>query len=247
MGNPLHGLTPEWIARCDDGGPEVRLAAALASIRSTGKVGPIRSNLAGVDPASPWIWAAGQGQKRWQGSSPPERLGGVLAQRVMDAERLSAPKPPVEGAIELYARDVVPFLLGETDDGRVEELVWGFTLVDWWKPGIKELHRLWRDPLGSWPLPRGWCGMKLLHSPYTVRGCSLPLEPRIIALLRAGRTAEAVRAAHHRLRVSNLSPLPVEADEWIDPVRQLAGLLVPIRGARDLEYTVLQEEQQVEE
>ena len=246
VNSPLQGLKPKWICQCDDGGPEVRLAVALASIRSTGKVGPIRSNLAGVDPAAPWRWATGQGQRRWHGNGLPERLAGVLAQRMMDAERLSAPNTPIEGAIELRARDVLPFLLGETDDVKIDDLLWGFTLIDWRNPGLKELRYRWEKPLESLPLPGGWCAMKLLYSPQKVRGRSLSMEPRIISLLKARRTAEAVAVAHQRLRVSDLCPLPVEADEWIDPLRQLAGLLVPIQGTRELETLVLEEKQQTD-
>ncbi len=60
LSGPISGLSPRWIVAADDGSTEVRIAAALASIRSTGDVGPIRSNLAPVDPRKPWMWADGQ-------------------------------------------------------------------------------------------------------------------------------------------------------------------------------------------
>ncbi|MFO8070281.1 MAG: type I-U CRISPR-associated protein Csx17 [Polyangia bacterium] len=245
--SPLSGLRPQWISVCDDGGPEVRIAAALASIRSTGKVGPIRANLAGVDPAAPWRWAVGHGQTRWHGNSLADRMGSALEQRMMDAERLSAPNVPIEGSVQLSPYDVVSFLLGETDDVRLEELLWGFTLVAWHKGGHEELRYRWKEPLDSEPMPRGFAAMKLALSPRKVRGKRLVWEPRIPSLLRAGRASETVALAHKRLRVSNLKPLPVEADDWIDARRQLAALLIPTRDQWLLESLVLEEKEQPEE
>ena len=60
MRRPLFGLSPRWIVQSDDGSVEVRLAAALASIRATGKVGPLRSNMAGTNPFKP------QGMEHWK-------------------------------------------------------------------------------------------------------------------------------------------------------------------------------------
>jgi len=51
LARPVSGLSPRWIVAADDGSIEVRIAAALASIGATGDVGPIRANLAPVDPA----------------------------------------------------------------------------------------------------------------------------------------------------------------------------------------------------
>jgi len=240
--SPLHGLRPEWVAECDDGEPEVRIAAALASIRSTGKVGPIRANMAGVDAAKPWAWANGRGQQRWYGISLADRLGGVLAQRMMDADRLSAPVAPVEALLEISPQDVVPFLYGETDDQLLEELLWGFTLVNWWhKDGLQTLRRRWADGLPTGPLPRGWCMLKLLHQPRPIRGENVRLEPRIQTLLVAGRAEEAVAVGHGRLRSHGLEPLPVGDEGWIEPQRQLAALLIPTRTQWMLERLVLNE------
>jgi len=242
LNRPLHGLRPEWVLKCDDGGTEVRIAAALASIRSAGRVGPIRSNLAGVDAARPSAWAAGSGQQHWYGNTLPDRLSGVLAKRMMDADRLSAPSTPVQAAVELSMADVIPFLYGETDDQRIEELLWGFSLVDWSQQvGLKSLREEWAEGIPSGPAPRGWCLLKLLHQPHKIRGEEVRREPRIQALLAAGRAGEAVALAHRRLRSEGLDPLPVCDGQWVDPQRQRAALLVPVRDSWQLEALVLNE------
>jgi CRISPR-associated protein Csx17 len=242
LSSPLYGLRPEWIVQCDDGAPEVRIAATLASIRSTGKVGPIRSNMAGVDPLRPRAWVHGNGQRRWSGSTLVDRLGGVLAQRMMDAERFSAPTVPLEAWLEISPRDVVPFLCGETDDRCIEELLWGFTLVDWGRSDALHslLHR-WHNGSSTNPLPRGWCLLKLLYQTRRIRGEHVQCEPRVLQLLRAGRPEEALTIARRRLYVSGLDPLPVADAGWIEPKRQLAGLLVPTDNHNLLANLVLGE------
>ena len=241
LNSPLHGLRPEWVVQCDDGEPEVRIAAALASIRSTGKVGPIRANMAGVDAAKPRAWATGRGQQKWYGNSLVDRLAGVLSQRMMDADRLSAPATPIEAMLEISPRDVVPFLYGETDDQRLEELLWGFTLVDSREEGLGALRHRWCEGLSTGPLPRGWCLLKLLHQPHHILGEQVRREPRIPQLLTAGRAEEAVAVACRRLRSQGLEPFPITDEDWIEPQRQLAALLIPTSDQRMLERLVLNE------
>lgn len=241
LASPLGGLRPEWIVHCDDGGPEVRIATALASIRSTGKVGSIRSNIAGVDAANPWGWAVGSGQKRWHGSNLVERLGVVLIQRLMDAERLSAPMVPIQGRVTLSPYDVVSFLYGDTDDRLVEELLWGFSLVTWRNDAAAPLRDRWSYPVERRPLPRSWALMKLVHMPGKIRGEVVRMEPRIATLLLAGNVDTAAEIAHRRLRVSRLKPIEARYEEWIEPRRLLAAMLLPTKRGQ-LESLVLEEE-----
>lgn len=241
LDRPLQGLSPKWILESDDESGEFRIAAALASVRRSGKVGPLRANLAPVDPKEPSQWVSGNGQRFWHGNSLVERLGGVAAQRMMDAERLGAPVPPFDAHLSLAPHDALPFLLGETDDNRIEDLLWAFTLVDWRKPGLFEVRQKWRKSLVAGPLPRGWCLLKLLHQSSPVRGRELRPEPRIITLLRAGRADEAVAVARARLRASDIPPLSLSGDDWIAPERQLASLLVPLCSISMLESLVLED------
>jgi len=242
---PLSGLRPDWVAACADGTPEVRIAAALASVRGdpAQKVGPLRSNLAGVDPARLREWAAGTGQRCWVGADLVSRLGGALARRLMDADRLNAETTPLAGWLGLSTHDLVPFLYGETDDRRIEALLWGFCLVAWHtsanRDGLSTLRQGWRRPLSRIPVPRGYALLKLVHWPGPIRDVVIRREPRVAGLLQAGRVEDALHLAGNRLRVAGLSPLPIRARDDVDPQRLMAALLVPLRGSAILEEIAL--------
>jgi CRISPR-associated protein Csx17 len=242
LNSPLSGLSMDWISACDDGSTEIRIAAALASIHATEKVGGIRANMAGVSPSAPWNWADGKAQQSWFGNTLVERLGGVLAQRIMDFERLGCSRVPVEGSLPIMVKDVVPFLMGETDDRAIEEYLWGFTLVSWRSDGVGELLARWKSPVAEGVVPRAWALMKLLFSPGEIRDVSVAPEPSVISMLRAGRADDAVASTRNRLVASGLRPLPVSDGNWIDSYRQLAALLVPVRDRFRLESMVLQKE-----
>ena len=218
LSRPLSGLSPRWIDYCDDGGVEVRLAAALASIRSTGSVGPLRSNMAEIDPEKPWRWDAGKGDRYWFGNDLTKRLGGVLSRRIMDATRRSAKKFPAEGILSVSCQDVMPFLWGLTDDEKMEELLWGFNLIDWRKAVPPELAHRWKTPVSEQPITRSYSILKLLHSPRKIQDIEVRTEPRIINLLAADRIEEACRLAVQRLHASRLSPHMIGYDKDVDSV-----------------------------
>lgn len=230
LARPLSGLRPVWIQKCDDGGIEVRLAAALASIGAGCGVGPIRSNMSGVAPQKPWKWAVGAGQKHWYGPGLTERLAGVLNRRFLDMKKTGTNRLPLEAELPLNPDDLVSFLRRETDDRKIEELLWGFLMIDWKKKeGLKSIRDNRRKTNEAGPLPRSYILLKLLFTPDPVGGKHPRPEPRIIALLKAGRTDEACRVARRRLRTVDLKPTEVEYETDIDPKRLLAGLLVPVQ------------------
>ena len=218
----------------------MRLAAALASIYGSGKVGPLRSNMAGVDPSQPWRWSDGKGQKNWYGSTLGDRLSGVLKQRLMDATRNLSATVPTAAALSISPFDISPFIWCECDDKKIEELLWGFMLVDWGKAGLPSVRKRWEKPLSELPLPRSWCLLKLLHLPGKIRNLSFKIEPRIVSLLLGGRIGDACEVALHRLRVSGLSPFQVIYEDKIEPVRLTASLLVPLKDQWKLESLVLE-------
>ncbi|MCP4691174.1 MAG: type I-U CRISPR-associated protein Csx17 [Desulfobacterales bacterium] len=236
---PLFGLSPRWISRCDDGSVEVRLAAALASIGSSGGVGPLRRQLAGVSRSFPGRWSKSKGARHWFGASFVERIARVLLRRMMEAEKLSLPRLPMEAGLPLPSRDVGSFVRGECDDAKIEELLWGFTLVNWKKYGIIKVRAEWSRALDDFPPPGGWALLKLLHGPSKIRRAEIKKEPRIAHLLMAGRVTEAYELAARRLRVSGLAPYDVVYEEAFEPFRLLASLMIPVRDWRRLESLVL--------
>lgn len=228
---PLGGLTTAWLRQCE-ATPEVRVAAALASIVRTGPVGPLRANTSGVDAAHPWAWASGGGQRHWHGRNLAERLLAVLSRRLLDAERLGAGDLPLAAHRWLRPPDVVPFLYGDTDDALLEDLLFGFTwITDWREP------RLDGPSLEVAPVPRSWTLLRLVHLPtFRLQHIGLDLthraEPRVLSLLRARQTRRALDLARHRLRVQGMPVYPLEPDPSLDPVRLAASLLIPTSPRR---------------
>ena len=237
---PLYGLSPRWISQSDDGSPEIRMAASIASIQGTGQIGPIRSNIAGVSGRNPRQWDEHGSQQHWFGSDFSQRIGNIARYRLMDAERKKATSIPFQGVIEISPYDLMPFLNEETDDAKIEDLLWGFTLIDWKKPGLVKIQKTWKYPISKSIISRTWCLLKLPHIPGDVRGVKIRRERSVSSLLHAGRTDEACEKAMQRLRVSGLRPFPVRFDEPISPGRLLASLVVPIKDQRLLEEMVLE-------
>ena len=228
---PITGLTGEWISLCDDGSPEVRIAAALSSIHRTGDVGPLRSYSSGVDAGRPWTWAASGSQQHWMGSNLVERLGQVLQRRLMDADRLSARHTPLDAALPLAPDDVMPFLNGQTDDMEIEALYWGFTWIRLRDPDQATIYRRWGAPTLPVPLSRTWCLFQTLLNPRLKHHPGIRSESRIAPILLAGRVDEAADIARRRLRVSDLQPFDVAFEVGaLDPARLAASLLIPVRG-----------------
>lgn len=239
MARPLYGISAKWPFLCDDGKTEVRIAAALSSIHRTGGVGPLRSTMAGVSAAKPWQWEKEQPQTHWFGSNLVERLGNVAIHRIMDAEREAVQTFPFMGYLKLQVHDIMPFLMGETDDLVIEELLWGFSLIDWNKDR-NMLSECWNVPVTKNLLSRSWLLHKMLFSSENFKDSNFKREMNIAALLKAGRVGEANEKALLKLRLAGLSPYPIEFRESLDNGRLLASLMVPARGLDACKHYVLE-------
>ena len=235
---PLWGLSPRWLLAADDGSLELRIAASLSALQSCGKVGPLRANLAEIDPGKPWVWAKGRGQVAWTGASVPRRLASVLRQRMMDAERLGSAKNPLYGLLELAPADIVSFIAADVDDTRIEELLFGLSLVDWGLDAEhktrRKLQEKWGKPVRDMAIPSQLALLKLVYWPNDLPlagGAKLAVvpEPSILPLLLADRADEACRIARRRLFASGLAPVDVAWPQHsgLDPIRLAAALLLP--------------------
>lgn len=239
ISRPITGLSPRWLVLADDGRVELRLAAALASIKRTEKVGPLRANLTWIDPMKPWQWDVGRGQVTWQGNTLASRLRGVLARRMMDGERLACPSNPLAAEIKVHQEDVAAFLSGDLVESLLEDLVFGLTWMRWDQTPLlsQAWHMLgprWRRPVISRVVPRAWVLLKLLFLPAPFQGpgknpVKIRPEAAILSLLGAGRVREACRIAQRRLYVSGLSPLRLSFPDQPDGERLAAGLLFPVQ------------------
>ncbi len=239
--SPMFGLSPRWLKHCDDGSPEIRIAASIASIQATGRIGPLTSNLSGVSPNTPWRWDENKDQQHWVGQNVAERLANLIAYRIMDAERKSLEKIPLAAALEIHAEDAMPFLDGFCDDHKIEDLIWGLAIINWRKTGLKAIHFAWHQPATQSIMSRPWCLLKLLHTPHEIDGKKLKYETRIPRLLLANKIKEAYEAAIRRLRVSELRPYDVSYSDSHDSVRLLASLLVPIKNQDRLASLILKQ------
>lgn len=242
--NPLSGLSPKWLLFADDGSVEVRIAATLASIRATDEVGPIRANLAPVDPAKPWRWGDGLEQTAWIGNSLPARMVAVLNRRMLDAQRLVCRHNPLYGDLAIRAEDIASFIEGELDEKLVEDLLFGFTWVKWNDLGKMrdvqvELMRRWSSPAAVRVVPRSWALLKLLFLPSPIRisdgeGLKVRPEPSVVPLLCANRIDDACKVAQRRLFSAGLTPVQSRFQDGTDGIRIAAALLIPVLGVQSL-------------
>jgi CRISPR-associated protein Csx17 len=247
--NPLAPLSSDWIDAASDGTPEFELALALAGVFDLEqKIGSLRTNLEPValqrrkDGNRSASWAEKGRSVVWNSASLAVNLTQVLARRIMDGDKEGCENLPLAADNFVSLSTVSQFLAGELDDRRIEELLWGLVLVD------QERRPDKASPPSGWsgPLPRAYALLKLLFLPEPLKVGDQEIlikpEPRVLALLSAGRVGEACQIAMRRLRASGLSPLPhprsggvVRDRDWkeldclgADGQRLAAALLMPI-------------------
>ena len=237
LNQPLAGLTPRWLQASDDGSVEFRLAAALASIGATGKVGPLRANLSPIDPQRYANWANGSGQRAWAGSDLCGRLAGVLRRRIMDAERLGCEKNPLSAELTVAAEDAATLIHGPVDEDMIEALLFGMGLINWRHDSMRgiaaERTRVWREAAGEARVPRSWVLLKYLFLPGPVTADEgedvvIRCEEAIVPLLCADRVKEACEIAIRRWRVSGLRPPHIGFERDAEGTRLAAALLLPV-------------------
>jgi len=225
-------LSPQWLEKANDGSVEFRVAAALASIGRSGEVGPLRTNLAPVDPEHSWRWAEGSGQRAWSGGDFYTRLAGVLRKRIMDAERLDCRENPLRAKLTVSRSDIARFIAGDIDLEMAESLLFGLTWLDW----SQEMPPLRQDDDDHMELlPRSWVVLKWLFLPRS----EIRAEAAIVPLLCAGRVAEACEMAQRRLRCAGLMPRRIQFEDTGDGVRLAAALLLPVKDVEGIEYETL--------
>lgn len=233
-------LPAEWIEACDNGRAEVRLAAAIASLRADGKLGPMRAHLAPVKPEDISRWSdTGSQYVPWRGEAL-EGLARILQRRLMDAQRLGA--VPWQSYIRLDPADLLPLLEGRIDAVLLGELVRAFSLVRF----SPNLSQLWGKPLAQRKLPYAVSLLKALHTQWPASVTELETdklrnENRIVNLVSASRLAEACAIAAQRLRAAGAGSLYLPASfaeaVWgIQHLPLLVSLLVPIRSKELLRH-----------
>ena len=216
--NPVPLLPKAWLDACNDGSPEFRLAAALAS-------SGIRENLEPVQVGRRATWLDVDNHPRvvWGTGDLIRNLGDVLQRRFVDAQREGHGRPPLEGKCPASLGDLAVFVRAEVDDVRLEALLRGLCLLDWSGPD-KRLA----GP--AEPVPPALYGLlKLVHLPHPLRDVAIPWAISTAATAAAGDAPQASRLAVRRLKGSGFIPLLDVVNEPPDVTRRAgAALLIPI-------------------
>lgn len=249
----------QWVPLLDDGSREFRIAAALASqsdALSRGQLDMLdrigsRINFLlrpiQLDERRRLAWSDGPTRVPGLGIRPlVEVLAAALRRRALDAmaerQRGSDAAGPGQVGIELAydfalpapGGDIAAFVVGDTDDGRIEELLRGCLLLDWTgrRPNVEWPSGRFFDmpPAPAWAVTAPFFAPGAPDEAPLRAGASWPHQ------LIAGRVDVVVGDALRRLRIAHLRPSPADVEAisaGIDGQRLAAGLLVPIsRRAR---------------
>ena len=236
---PLNSLSWEWLRLSDDRTPEFRLARALASILhepgdGPPQVGAIRENMEPVESRQRAEWKEGSASFVWTSGDPLSNLLAVLERRCVEARMRSLPRLPLASAYSARLDDIVAFLNGSLDVQRIAELVLSLSLVRYRRRF--ETDQAFEQP-APFDLPAAYAVMKLtllsgeFICPEYGEDKNIRMEPRMLAMLRAGRVEDAYRVASRRLAASGLRPLAVTpgmADRSAQGHRLAAALLFPL-------------------
>jgi CRISPR-associated protein Csx17 len=243
--HPLGGLSPDWLAAAHDGSPEFELALSLAGIYDgENKLGPLRANLEPFDWQKPYPdWAEKNRTAVWNSADLTTNLAAVLERRLLDGERSGCESLPLNFKRAASLEAIAAFLSTDgVNDRRLDELLWGLTLVD----HRQEYPQVARVRPDAPSLPRAYALVKLLFLPYPLvrkrqehgraiwrlatgdepDAVHISPEPQILPVLRSRRPdsiPEACMLAMRRLRFSGLKPLPYRTgggrnrdDAWAD-------------------------------
>jgi CRISPR-associated protein Csx17 len=228
---PCPPLGPGWVAAADDGTPEVRLAASLASLGAREGAGGLRLHLTPCSvERGRAAWDPNERRRAvWRGSLEDAMLA-VLQRRALGLEGAAG---WTDGAAwPALLSDVASFLMGQTDDARLEALVRGLALVD---ASRLDAASAWRPPQeapwGSPPLL--YALTKLCYAGHPLPGAEppalIPLVASLPRLLDRGDAAEAARVATRRLRGSGLAPVSAPLHQSSEAARRIgAALLFPL-------------------
>jgi CRISPR-associated protein Csx17 len=251
---PLAGLSGQWLTQADDGSAEFGLAAALAGVRASDDVPPIRAYLEPVEVTKFVNWSPGSSSAVWSRQPLAANLAAVFRRRQLEAFREGVVGVPLRSNRPARLDDVLAFLRGDTDDDKLADLLWGLLAVNWravkrTKPGKSEQPipaefgiprlvvgavRLKAESKGdrhSWRVsPEG-----VATTPDADVFHTLPLNP-IEATDRAARRLRAggftVRGYRNRARAGGTLGVVTA----FDPIRLLAAMLFPL-APRDLSRT----------
>lgn len=227
---PCSDLSDSWISVCDDAKPEVRIAAALASLKREKKLGSLRAQIAPIDPYYQSRWAEKEDQYVCGRATSLEFIGKLFLHRLLLAQRFGV--TPFNASVNLQPADLMPLLQNTVDFALLQDLVRAFSLVQ-----SHSLPECWKKPLRSQRLPHALALLKLLYTPLP-NDCGLDTkrlhpELRIARLVQANRLEEACMLAAQRVRIAGgtgiyLPASFAESVRGMSSASVLACLAVPV-------------------
>ena len=246
-------LSPKWITECDTGTPEFRLAASLASM--TDKLAhPIRTNMEPVKIVNGRpLWEQKSNRSVWGRGDLIRNLIALLERRCVspeaDAHIVSASARresefgfweagnsvvPLDSYMCVPIIDVMDFLEGNVDDGKIYDLLLPLSFVNYAKLGVRYK---WKGAEWSVPdhVPEQYVCAKSNFPPVShpkrpgERGV---FEPSVVGMMKSGNIKRAIHVARRRLQVTGYSVPSAHDDNELDNTmssRLLASLVFPIR------------------
>lgn len=211
---PIPVLSERWLREADDGSPEFRLAASLASVyghysdHSKPMVVSIRSQM---EPVHTWLneghldVAFDEDQNRdviWSDGNPLTAMNRIMARRIMRAVQSGSRLYPDHGWVNSDLGDIADFIEGRIDLRHMVDLLWGLILVDW--PSVSWDAITKRQVSDSISPGANYGVLKLCFAGENVRGGEIPIVPEIQRRAALGDSYNAVRLAEHRLRGNGL-------------------------------------------
>lgn len=215
----------DWMSLLDDGTPELRLAAAMASTRDRDgaslavMVRPVRLDRSGRGLA----WREGPPVVEGLGRRPiTSVLASALARRAVELTAADLGEGPGQLQVAFdFSRlaaldDVAALVDGRIDETRLDRLVQGLLLLDWrgddgqgWNPETGDLRRAPRSPVLALVAPF-LAGGTIQRTGREGGGVEvhLGIERDWPALLASGQVNDVAARALRRLRIAGLDPAP---------------------------------------
>jgi CRISPR-associated protein Csx17 len=252
---PIPTLSTEWIAACDDAGPELRLALALAGagrFEDGRRLDSVRSHWLPLDPKKPRRFLA---REKSLANDPRVVCGGrdaeadliaIVQRRVIEGTRtLPLQAWPYTSANEA---DLARLLDGDVDLSRTVWLARALAALEF--PRAAESGQR-RAPC-SGELDPTYLALRLVHLPFKVEihggAVTIPVDPSPLRLLAAGESTRAFEVVARRLRGCGVVvPYRVAAVDPRRARRLAASLAFPISPvtaasfARSLEHPTQEE------
>lgn len=214
---PLPRLQTGWVRAADDGGPELRLALALAGVRDTaapfgGALRPHWLPLARGGRFATSERGLARDPRVVVGRQPAEAaLIALVSRRLVEGGQGGSQRLPMEAHPQLGARldDLVALLHGEVDLERTLSLARAFSALDW--RSLDPRRDAPAPPRHGRPVPPAWAALRLCHLPRAFdERPALAVDPAVLRLLTAGDSGRALALCLRRLQ-SAARPPPIRA------------------------------------